>query len=155
MTKLTYDQSGNVRTLQFITAFQFGSYSDQSHTGFDVTDGVGGQATDHLTGYGHYSARLGIPTEGTITAMSGDFGGAAYFEMSGLDLSVSTPMHELDLHNRAKLANDFFGGADQEVGSNDSDALYGYGGDDTLSGKGGGDDLAAGAGQDLLTGGGG
>jgi serralysin len=154
MTRIVYHEAGDVQSLQFVTPFQFGVYSDESHTGFTVTDGVVGATTDQIFGSGFfYDGRTGAPTGGTVAGMRAFYEGDRAFDISGMNLPAAQLMHDVDSHSRGKIIHDFLGGADQEFGSSQGDALFGYGGDDTLNGRADDDKLIGGAGQDHLKGG--
>lgn len=153
MAEFVFNHAEDMSSLQFLTAFQFGTYSNDTRTSFDVTDGVVGAVTDHITGTGFYWNAYGQPTQGTITGVNSFYNGKDVIDISGLDLSASALEHHLAEHDTHKLINDFLGGNDQETGSGHKDGLYGYGGDDTLIGGGGADTLVGGQGQDELSGG--
>ena len=111
-----------------------------------------GVVIDHVTGTDFFWDRNGVVTDGTITAISGEYQGPT-FDMTGMDLDVAKLNHDVALGDHGKIINDFLGGDDQETGSAFNDGLFGYGGDDTLDGKAGHDALVGGMGQDILTGG--
>lgn len=154
MTQFVLHTGIDLHGLQFITPFQFGSYSNETSTSFDVTDGIVGAVTDHISGTGFfYYTPGGPPTEGTITDIENSFQGKLDISITGLDLSAAALIHHFDEHSRGKLIKDFFGGDDQVRGSAENDKLFGYGGNDVLSGHAGDDFVVGGAGQDTLSGG--
>lgn len=147
MARVVYDQAFDVRTLDFSNLFGDGSFSNETDTGFTVTEGdfvadVGGEQFQYF---------FNVPISGIVHEIGVDFQGSSLFHGTRFNVEVSQLISDRD--DPKALLNDFFGGNDKFTGSNGDDAIFGYGGRDQIDGRDGRDYIVGGKGQDTLSGG--
>lgn len=147
MARVVYDQAFDFRNLDFSSLFGDGSFTNETSTGFTVTDGdYSADVTGENFGY-----VFGFPVSGVAHGVSVSYLGASLFHGSRFNVDVAEVID--DAGNERAILDDFFGGRDDIRGSNGRDSIFGYNGRDDLSGQDGNDFIVGGRGQDNLTGG--